>query len=157
MANFNRFVLSIKKNIVEPAVALHELMLCERAQYSLALEHYLPEQGSSESASSTFFTSLDSLNCIVLKPNMRQRLDPAKHLAGVELPEIHQRLTKLCAITPALTTRHISDQDGLGPTEILVKQSVLVLLDSFDHVEGPDRTFLSELTYPGYWRRISRS
>lgn len=149
-SDFNQFVLSIKKHIVEPAVTLQELMLCERSQYSLTFEHFFPEHESSESANSAFFTSLDSLDCVVLKPNMRQRLDPAKHLAGVELPKIHERLTKLCTITPALTTRHISDQDGLGPTEILVKQSVLVLLDPVDDIEGPGRSFLDELTFPRY-------
>lgn len=132
-------------------------MLCERAEYSLTFDHYYPVHGGPSTADPAFYTSLQDLDCIVLQPNVRQRLDPETHLAGAELAEIQERLTKLCTITPALTTRHISDQDGLGPTEILVKQSVLVTLDSFDDAVGADKTFLHELTFPHYWREISEN
>lgn len=151
-ANFDHFILSIKKNIVEPAIELHEVMLCERAQYSLNFEHYRPEHGDPISAHPDFYTSLDTLDCIVLKPNVRQRLDRHTQLADAGLAEIEERLTKLCTITPALITRHISDQDGLGPIEILVKQSVLVVLDYSDDRQG--RTFLHELAFPQYWSEV---
>ncbi|KAJ4412545.1 hypothetical protein N0V82_008722 [Gnomoniopsis sp. IMI 355080] len=142
------FAHSIRTNILEPAVELHELMLGERSKYFLNFDNLKSSRYDRSSANTAFFRSLDSLDCIILKPGLRKRLDPATQLAGAGIKETYHRLTKLCVVSPALITRHISDQDGFGPAEVLAKQTVIVLFDSANDHHRPGRTFLHELTFP---------
>lgn len=144
-----RFLASVRDQIIAPAIALHELMICERDLYRLELNHYTPpsDAPSSATASAAFFHDLEALHCTEIRGPRRVTLKP-ETLPRDQTGEIQRRLVKLCAVTPALLTQHISDKHLCGDPDVLVKQQVLVLLNPQNWVGERKRTFLFELAFP---------
>lgn len=142
--------LAIRKGIVIPAIELHELMICERDVYHLDFNHYRPQIDveASTTASPSFFTSLADLDCQIVYPSKRLTLKLQQLLAGDSAGNVQGRLEKLCAVQPALMRHPISEKYGHYAPEILVKQRMIVLLDSTERFDIPQATFLQELTFP---------
>lgn len=149
------FVRTLRENAIEPAVKLHEQLICERDIYRLTLDKYLPRDGDPDGAPSnpSFYRDLLDLDCLIVKAKKQIPLKKAIG-SGVRMEELRNGLSALCALRPALTKRQISDKDGIGDPEILMKQKMLVLWDpDFSGVE--DRTFFYELAHPWMYGRPS--
>lgn len=151
-ASSRKFLPSIREKIIVPAIRLHELMICERDLYRLEFNHYTPSSDargtSSATASEAFFESLGKLNCLEIQGSKRVPLEPEN--LPVDAQELQRRLVKLCAVTPALLTQHISDKHDYrcAAERVLVKQQVLVLMGAPKRDRNKKRTFLHDLAFP---------
>lgn len=142
---FGRF---LREEIIEPAVNFHAELISERNLYHLTYHRYLPQFDDpiGATANTDFYRDLPDLGCLVVQARRQIPLESAVD-PGVGKEELQNHLSKLCSMGPALIKRQISDKDGIGDPEILMKQKVLVLWDS-EFSGTPDRTFFYELAHP---------
>lgn len=155
-----QFTNSVQKTIVDPALDLSRLMVCERNSYFLDFKHYsdvrapgnpaeilrpLPRRSrgcgpaTKDTPTSHFFRNLDNHDCNIVTPGRQVKFEREKHLANAPMKEIKQRLRILCPVTPALVTQLITDKDGLGQPVTLVKQKCLIAVNSVSSVTSGAR------------------
>lgn len=141
-----KFLSSLENEIIVPAMELHTLMICERDIYRVdyaRLASSTDEQPST-AALAGFFNILEESDCLDVMPSKRVPFKPE----DLHSDELRRRLVKLCEVTPALLTQHISDKHGLGPEETLVKQQVLISSDPKRFLDEKKTTFFYELAFP---------
>lgn len=141
-----KFLSSLKNEIIVPAMELHMLMLCERDIYHVDYAR-LPsstEDQPSAAALADLFNILEKSDCLEVMPSKRMPFKPE----DLHSDELRRRLIKLCEVTPALLTQHISDKHGLSHEEILIKQQVLVSSDPKILLNDKKTTFFYELAFP---------
>lgn len=144
---FKDFVTSIKTDIIEPALALYDLMIQERNLYYLDFNHFIDPQHP-DLTSDDFYKNFESHDCEIVQPGKRLKLKDSlvnDELINASVADRRDLLKRVCVKTPALLTQIVSDTAGTGEPMILVKQQVAVLVGGIRGLQATT-TFLQDLT-----------
>lgn len=120
---------SLRKQVILPAIALQNKIMCTQSCYSVHFDALLPWANS---ASDSFIQNLSNLECKNLGkgPPTFNRDWLEENLSD---DEIKKRLRKVGCMAPALVLEEFVEE-GLGEPELLVKERVLV---AWDQIEDP--------------------
>lgn len=126
-ADLQAFMKSARKEIIEPAFNLYNLMIQEKHLYYLEFNHFINKNGQGPSE---FHQNLDNQSFTIALPGGgRRQLDQEKEPADDSLERKRARVSKLFVLAPALLTQRITEENGLEEPQVLVKQRTLITLD----------------------------
>lgn len=124
-AGVEKAIISIRQDVVLPAIELGDKMACAIDQYSLSVSRYWSEPCVFQNQ---FFRDLGNLDCKNLSGDPpRFRLE--KMQKNFSDDEIKDHLRAICPTIPALLLTEVDDRTW-GPPTILVKQQVWVSWNS---------------------------